>query len=369
MILSICIPTYNRIKQLNFQLNSIFSQVKKNNLFKDIEVVVGENSDDQNKLIKNSLITKFKLLKLKIIRNKKNIGYANNLNKLIKNSKGKYCWFLSDDDYLRNNALKTIINNLKFTNFDYITFKSGGRPGYKKAKKFDMYFSDIPGKKKISIIAGNKFLKKYWLSVIFISINVFNRKKMQEHILKYNLKKKINIAYHNSFLCLSFIKNKNVMIINEFLVDDSYDKKNYTFKNQYEMWVNSWYELIYALKKFNIPSKTIYSMRLMGLRNFKSMIIFFLQYHFAFDNNGKFNILLKGTLKKIRNLNFFDKLIFLISLIFFQILEKKILKKIVKILSFNLFKSKFNKNIINELQKEEMQINLKNKLRMKYSSN
>ena len=58
-------------------------------------------------------------------------------------------WFLSDDDYLRNNALKKIINNLKFTNFDYITFKSGGRPGYKKAKKFDMYFSDIPGKKKI----------------------------------------------------------------------------------------------------------------------------------------------------------------------------------------------------------------------------
>ena len=50
-------------------------------------------------------------------------------------------------------------------------------------------------------------------------------------------------------------KKQNVMIINEFLVDDSYDKKNYTFKNQYEMWVNSWYELIYALKNLISPLK------------------------------------------------------------------------------------------------------------------
>ena len=72
--LSICIPTYNRIKYLENCLNSILIASKKSNL--KIEVCISDNFSEENT---NSVITKFKK-KIKIIfnQNEKNIGYGNN---------------------------------------------------------------------------------------------------------------------------------------------------------------------------------------------------------------------------------------------------------------------------------------------------
>ena len=119
MLFSICIPTYNRPEQLRNCLNSIAIAKKKINI--DFEVCISDNCSDFNivKIIKN-----FKpLLNIKFNRNKKNLGFALNLLKVISIAKGEFVWTIGDDDLLTTDSIKSInhliLNNLE-VDFFYI---------------------------------------------------------------------------------------------------------------------------------------------------------------------------------------------------------------------------------------------------------
>ena len=98
MLISICIPTYNRPQSLLNCLNSLALQTKKN-----FEVCISDNCSKQN--IKNLIRPYKKKLKIKYKRNKKNLGFALNLLKVSLMAKGDFIWFLGDDDLLVSNAI------------------------------------------------------------------------------------------------------------------------------------------------------------------------------------------------------------------------------------------------------------------------
>jgi glycosyltransferase involved in cell wall biosynthesis len=185
MLLTITIPTFNRLSKLKKQIASITYQIKKLKLQKKVQILVGENTNLSNQIISNNYLSRFKKINLKIIRNNQNIGYAKNLNNLILNSQGRFIWLLSDDDILQPNALISIVSAIKKNNnVDYYTFRSFTGGSKKKNTKQDLYFFDLPktNKDNYVLMDGKEFLKKYWISVIFISINVFNTQKMKTHL-------------------------------------------------------------------------------------------------------------------------------------------------------------------------------------------
>ncbi len=98
MLISICIPTYNRPQSLLNCLNSLATQTNKN-----FEVCISDNCSNAN--IKNLIRPFKKKLKIKYQRNKKNLGFALNLLKVSLMAKGDFIWFLGDDDLLVNNAI------------------------------------------------------------------------------------------------------------------------------------------------------------------------------------------------------------------------------------------------------------------------
>ncbi len=104
MILSICIPTYNRSKQLPNCLHSIYSAKKNSNL--NFEVCVSDNGSnyDVTKIVK----TYENKLSIRLNKNKVNIGYQPNLLKVISIAKGEYVWAIGDDDLLVPDSLKKI---------------------------------------------------------------------------------------------------------------------------------------------------------------------------------------------------------------------------------------------------------------------
>ena len=101
MLLSICIPTYNRPESLLNCLNSLASQRKKN-----FEVCISDNCSNTNiyKLVKPFK----KKLKIRFNRNKKNLGFAMNLLKVSSMATGEFIWFIGDDDLLVRNALEKL---------------------------------------------------------------------------------------------------------------------------------------------------------------------------------------------------------------------------------------------------------------------
>jgi glycosyltransferase involved in cell wall biosynthesis len=119
MLFSICIPTYNRPEQLRNCLNSIAIAKKKIKI--DFEVCISDNCSDFNI---NKIIKNFKpLLNIKFNQNKKNLGFALNLLKVISIAKGEFVWTIGDDDLLTTDSIKSInhliLNNLE-VDFFYI---------------------------------------------------------------------------------------------------------------------------------------------------------------------------------------------------------------------------------------------------------
>ncbi len=106
MLLSICIPTYNRPNQLKNCLNSIAKQKSKN-----FEVCISDNASNINLL---KIIKPYKKkFKINYKKNKKNLGFAMNVLKVSQMAEGKFIWFLGDDDLLTPNSINHLIQLIK----------------------------------------------------------------------------------------------------------------------------------------------------------------------------------------------------------------------------------------------------------------
>jgi len=97
MILSICIPTYNRTERLDDCLNSILiSKNKVNNL--KFEVCISDNNSNENAY---KIVQKYEnQLNIKFNKNEKNLGFAINAIKTISMAEGEYSWLIGNDDLL-----------------------------------------------------------------------------------------------------------------------------------------------------------------------------------------------------------------------------------------------------------------------------
>ena len=114
MLLSICIPSYNRVNCLENCLNSILISSQKVKNF-DFDVCISDNFSDEDP---TKIVNKFKKkLNIKFNKNKKNLGFALNAIETIKLSNAKYTWLIGNDDLI----LPDTLSNLKVlfeSNFD-----------------------------------------------------------------------------------------------------------------------------------------------------------------------------------------------------------------------------------------------------------
>ena len=91
---SIIIPVYNSQKYFSNCLKSVISQN-----FSNYEIIIIDDaSKDKSKKIYKSYSKNSS--KIKIVKNKKNLGVSISRNKGIKKSSGKYIIFLDSDDVL-----------------------------------------------------------------------------------------------------------------------------------------------------------------------------------------------------------------------------------------------------------------------------
>lgn len=93
-LVSVVIPTYGRTKTLFRAIKSVLVQT-----FSNLEVlVVDDNANEQKATQIDEICKAFNDIRIKIIRNKRNLGGALARNEGIKAAKGKYIAFLDDDD-------------------------------------------------------------------------------------------------------------------------------------------------------------------------------------------------------------------------------------------------------------------------------
>lgn len=104
MLLSICIPNYNRIDCLNNCLNSVKIAKKYTKL--KLEVCISDNNSEENII---PIIKKYKkYINIKFKKNKKNFGMGKNIISAVGMAKGEFVWVIGNDDLLLPNSLKKL---------------------------------------------------------------------------------------------------------------------------------------------------------------------------------------------------------------------------------------------------------------------
>lgn len=114
MILSICIPTYNRCFFLIDSLRDLFQQAIKLGVENEIEICVSDNaSTDNTKDELEKLCSDFPQFRILVNRNETNIGVDRNFVKVLSMPSGKYSILKGDDDYFRPGGLKYLFDMLE----------------------------------------------------------------------------------------------------------------------------------------------------------------------------------------------------------------------------------------------------------------
>jgi glycosyltransferase involved in cell wall biosynthesis len=109
MLLTIAIPTYNRLEYLKELLPRLFKQCEP---YSEIEVLISDNctTDGTLQYIRDISARK---PKVRYRRNSTNVGGDENFVLCVESARGEYVWLFGDDELLCDGAIETVITLLK----------------------------------------------------------------------------------------------------------------------------------------------------------------------------------------------------------------------------------------------------------------
>ncbi|MGL4108640.1 glycosyltransferase [Clostridium sp. LP20] len=232
-LISICIPTFNREKELEKCLESIYTQIGNDSLF---EVFISNNNsqDGTEKIIK-----RYEKLynNLTYHKNEENIGGDKNIALVIEKSKGKYIMVHGDDDYFKDNTIYQIMNIIN-TNLKQSIF----------------FLNVLSNDNKAEAFSGiNEFLKNTSINAGFISSIIMKReeyKKVQEPF------KFMDSGFNQIYLqYMILLQNPEFIIINSPIF--TYEGNNPYGYNFGRVFIKSYLDIINYIKEYGLDEENI----------------------------------------------------------------------------------------------------------------
>ena len=209
-VLSILIPTYNRVKYLQLCLTQFCKQM---DLFiDDIEIIIVDNhSTDNTKEVVAVFQNQFPFVKY--FRQEQNIGADGNFYWCFKQAAGKYVWIFGDDDVLLDNKLKVVLDLLIKNKPDLIYLGGYAFVG-------DDYLLEAPQKKPILSkpdiefdLPKQKFLSKVHYNITFASANIVNKSILP---ISFNCESFLGLnLIHTCWIFEALITGSNFIVVNE----------------------------------------------------------------------------------------------------------------------------------------------------------
>lgn len=120
ILLSICIPTYNRASFLSEAISSVLEQIT-DDIKDKVEICISDNASTDN--TDNIVLSFQEKSNINIVFHKNSInqGADKNFLKVIDIANGKYCWYLGSDDKISNGGIIAILKEIE-NNHDLIIF-------------------------------------------------------------------------------------------------------------------------------------------------------------------------------------------------------------------------------------------------------
>ncbi len=215
MLASIIIPYYKSEKFIKKTISSIISQT-----YKKWEIII---VDDENSNISAEVLNTLKNKKIRIFKNKKNIGVAKSRNFGITKAKGNLICFIDSDDYWHKNKLMEQISEMKKNNYNisytsYTAFENNNIVKYRVLAKNILNFDKLIKSNPIccsSVVIKKKILRNNKFPNIKTKEDYALWLKLSRKNKFYPIKK--NLTFHrlrkNSLSSLHLNKLYNAFII------------------------------------------------------------------------------------------------------------------------------------------------------------
>lgn len=124
-IITIAIPTFNRVDLLRVNLLSLFSQARASKYSNEIEILIVDNHSEDHTLETIHSIDSSNI-NLRVISNDENIGSDRNIAKCYTEASGDFVLILGDDDFIRDHALDILCEMLHNLQPDLVYLKTCG---------------------------------------------------------------------------------------------------------------------------------------------------------------------------------------------------------------------------------------------------
>jgi len=154
--LSIILPAYNVQQYLSKCIESLLTQ---DILISDYEIIiVNDGSDDHTLDVVKSYLIKYQDLVILFNQENKGIGAARNVG--IRESKGKYLFFVDSDDFVQSDCLSELLDCIEKENLDILRFNYNAihENGALIPKKRNGLYSTVYSN---NIVDGETFLTDY----------------------------------------------------------------------------------------------------------------------------------------------------------------------------------------------------------------
>ena len=105
-LFSVCIPAYNRTQFLGPLLDSILAQGHR-----DFEILICEDDSPERETIRAVAMdyaAKAGDVRVRYLENAANLGYDGNIRRLVHEARGRYCFFMGNDDLMCPGALESV---------------------------------------------------------------------------------------------------------------------------------------------------------------------------------------------------------------------------------------------------------------------
>lgn len=123
LLLSLCIPTYNRLSYLRELLPSLIAEVNKaNQTAVQVELLISDNASTDGT---DTYLKGVSDPALRIGRNATNIGGDRNFMACVERASGEYVWLFGDDDLIEPGAVVRILKLLSGKHPDLVILRDG----------------------------------------------------------------------------------------------------------------------------------------------------------------------------------------------------------------------------------------------------
>ena len=196
-LVSVIMPVYNAEKYLDRSISSVINQT-----YDNLEILlIDDCSTDNSYNILKEYAKKDK--RIKVFHNQENQHVSETRNVGIRNSTGKYLYFIDSDDFIDNDYIEHLVNTAEKENADVVVnpniyqYKNGG-------KRYDI-FKNINNKDKSFV---NKYVIKKFSTVWY---KLYKREIQKKYDIFFD--NDIKVGEDGVFNIFFFSKSNNIIFI------------------------------------------------------------------------------------------------------------------------------------------------------------